>query len=306
MSTEVEQNIVVETTSNLEEELLMENMENVINEEMMATEEFAAEVPTAEGAVEAAKPEYFDNEGVAISCSAFCRLKFSEGMSKREIADEFNINYRTVYGATQNMVNDAAPTKRGRSASDAVIYLASNGDVVAHTAAGYLVNGELAADGYDVTECEQVSRNEWIKEQFAAGVSRADLAKILGVSHGVVYNATKDAEGAGSRAKVMITLEDGTEVERTAHIRALLAGGMERKDIAKHLDVAYNVVYQATKVEKSLDEKFATAIEGVEKYAAHIPAENAQMFTDILMALKGIVLVEAVAEEVATEEVVAE
>lgn len=268
----------------------------LLNEEAMVMETPAGE--TVE------KRIFHDNEGKEISCSEFCRLKFQENMSKREIADTYDINYRTVYGACQNMTNEAAPEKRGRAASNATIKVDAEGNVYVPTADGILVNGELADVNLDEIEVSEVSRKEWIETQFSAGMDRGNIAKVLNLSHGVIYNATK-ALGNGSRARVMITLEDGSQVERTAYIRQLVAEGHERKDVAKLLGVEYNVVYQATKVVKTLEEKFATAVEVVAKYADKV--ENVEEFEILIEALKGITFkVETAETSEVVEETIAE
>lgn len=268
--------------------------------------EFNTEVPATEGQADKEERKFFDNEGNEISCSAFCRLKFLEdNMSKRQIADEFGINYRTVYGACQNLVNTAVTERKGRAASEAMINLNENGEVVVFTKDGKtLVNGVETDIELSAGACNQVNRKEWVLAKLAEGMDKTEIATILNVSHGVIYNITKDTEVAGSRTRVKITLEDGTEVERSAYIKQLFAEGHNRSEIASLLNVPYNVVYAATKETKSDYDRYTTAIDAVAKFAKHISNEDKEAFEYTIQTLKEFAFV-AEAEPV-DEEVIAE
>lgn len=307
---------------NMEKETMNTEVNTDMEEGFNATENFDANVDGQENtegtnkAEETAagddKPKYFDNEGNEISCSAFCRMKFlEENMTKREIADTYDINYRTVYGACQNLVNDAAEEKRGRSAVEATIQVnAENQPVVVTKEGKTLVAGVEVDAELEEGTLETVNRKEWVLAQIEAGMEKNEVAKQLNVSHGVIYSITKDATGLNNRTKVMITLEDGTEISRSKHIRNLYAAGVTRKDIAKQLDVAYNVVYQATKEEKSIREKYDAAIETLVKFADDIAEENKEAFQYAIDSLKEFGIVEKAEEEnettEATEEIVTE
>jgi DNA-binding CsgD family transcriptional regulator len=198
-------------------------------------------------------------DGTEVSKSEFIRHQFTDNnLSRKEIADQFDINYRTVYGATVNMVNEAEPATRGRSAAQVKILVTPEGDVVTgDESAGYLI-GEEAYEG----EVVEVDRNTWIKEQVEAGVSRGDVAKKLDVSYGVVYGITKEVAGASARHEIEY---NGETLSRSEYIRVLFAEGKSRADIAKELEVDYPVVWSALKVLKSDEDKYTDGINRIKK-----------------------------------------
>ena len=224
-------------------------------------------------------------------------------MSRKEIADTYGFAYRVVYSATVNMTNEAEAAGRGRSSVNAVIKVTANNQYVNEVDGKVYVDGELYEGAVeDLGELQNADRNEWIISKAQEGVSRGDIAKMLGMSYGVIYNITKELEG--TREKHEVTLEDGTVVSRSEYIRMLYAGGKSRGDIAKELDVPYTVVWQATKVVKSEQEKFADLIESLKGYADKVA--DPDTFAVILDDLSKVELVEETeeqpAEETATEE----
>ena len=252
----------------------------------------------------AEKETYTLADGSQGSRAAFIREKFQQdNMSRKEIADTYGFAYRVVYSATVNMTNEAEAAGRGRSSVNAVIKVTANNQYVNEVDGKVYVDGELYEGAVeDLGELQNADRNEWIISKAQEGVSRGDIAKMLGMSYGVIYNITKELEG--TREKHEVTLEDGTVVSRSEYIRMLYAGGKSRGDIAKELDVPYTVVWQATKVVKSEQEKFADLIESLKGYADKVA--DPDTFAVILDDLSKVELVEETeeqpAEEAATEE----
>lgn len=225
------------------------------------------------------KKIYHDETGKEITCSAFCRAMFEKNMTKKQIADKFDIPYRTVYGACQNLSNDAHGT-RTRTASTIKVD-EKNQPLVQDADGNFLLNGKKVEGAIDITKFTSVDRDEWIKQAYENGMERAEIAKILNVSHGCVYNVTKEL--GEKKNTIMIELEDGTSVKRVEYIRELYKAGQSRADIAKLLDIPYNIVYQATKEAKSAAEKLKAAIEAVAKFADSVV--DTQAFANALTVL---------------------
>ena len=284
---------------NLEEELTMSEF----NEEMEVKEEVGTEVP--EAAATTAGKVWYNNAGEEVTMSAFIREKFTEdNLSRKEISEQFGINYRTVYGATVNMTNDAVASARGRNAQNITINVTEDGHVVStKTIEGeevYFIDGvQIEPNDQDeiiVPATVEVKRNDWIKEQVANGVDRAAVAKALEISYGVVYSLTK-AEGSG-RVQHTVTV-DGKEISRAEYIRQQVAAGVKKSDIAHELGVEYSVVWQACKKDKTDAEKFANAIAAIEKFADKVT--DAEGFAIVLEQLKDFEIKE-VAEAVESTE----
>jgi len=231
------------------------------------------------------------NDGTTGSRAAFIREKFlANNLSRKEIAETYDFAYRIVYSATVNLVNEAEATTRGRATSNSTIHVNAENQVVevrvetineVEVSVTY-VNGEVVDKIYAEEELSPKARNEWIKEAVEAGMSRGDVAKILDLSYGVVYGLTKEAEG--TRTTHMITIEGGEEISRSEYIRSQVAAGKAKGDIAKELNVPYSVVWQATKVEKSAQEKYEEAIKVLEGFTDVIV--DADAFTSALSVLK--------------------
>lgn len=252
----------------------------------------------------AEKETYTLADGSQGSRAAFIREKFQQdNMSRKEIADTYGFAYRVVYSATVNMTNEAEAAGRGRSSVNAVIKVTANNQYVNEVDGKVYVDGELYEGAVeDLGELQNADRNEWIISKAQEGVSRGDIAKMLGMSYGVIYNITKELEG--TREKHEVTLEDGTVVSRSEYIRMLYAGGKSRGDIAKELDVPYTVVWQATKVVKSEQEKFADLVESLKGYADKVA--DPDTFAVILDDLSKVELVEEAEEQPAEEETATE
>lgn len=251
-----------------------------------------------EAAIEAKDTRVWTLEdGTEVSKSEFVRHQFSvNNLSRKEISEKFDINYRTVYGATVNMVNDAEPTTRGRSAANLkILVTADQASVVKGNAEeGYTVNGE-AYEG----EVVEVDRNTWIKEQVESGVSRGDVAAALELSYGVVYGLTKEAAGTSQRHEVEY---EGKMISRSEYIRILHGQGMTNSEIAKELNVDYPVVWAALKSLKSEQEKFTAAVDRLARFAEHVvDAEAFQEALDLLKATEFKAEDEEATEEVAEE-----
>ena len=269
--------------------------------EALAAEQVATDAPET---VKAPKERetYELADGSIGSRAAFIREKFvNDNMSRKQIAEEFGFDYRVVYSATVNMHNEAEGGSRGRSAVNAVIKVNVENQVVevkeVDGAQVTFVNGEASDITYAEDDLMDKSRNEWIQEVVAAGMSRGDVAKILDVSYGVVYGLTKDAEG--TRQTYTVTLEDGTEMPRAEYIRRQAAAGVSRGDIAKELGVPYSVVWQATKTEKTEQEKFEEAIKAVENFIGK--TDNEEALADAIATLKAIQIPVKEATEEAAE-----
>ena len=270
--------------------------------EALAAEQVATDAPET---VKAPKERetYELADGSIGSRAAFIREKFvNENMSRKQIAEEFGFDYRVVYSATVNMHNEAEGGSRGRSAVNAVIKVNVENQMVevkeVNGAQVTFVNGEASDVTYAEDDLMDKPRNEWIQEVVAAGMSRGDVAKILDVSYGVVYGLTKDAEG--TRQTHTVTLEDGTEIPRAEYIRRQAAAGVSRGDIAKELGVPYSVVWQATKTEKTAQEKFEEAIKAVENFTGK--TDNEEALADAIATLKAIQIPDKEAAEEAADD----
>lgn len=261
---------------------------------------------TAEVAGEAAeKQQYTLKDGTLGSRAAYIREMFLEdNLSRKEIAEKTGFAYRIVYSATVNMVNDAEPAGRGRALTNSTIKVyGENSVLVKQHENGDFYDAE-SGEVIDASKVSDISRNDWIKAQVEAGVSRGDIAKALDLSYGVIYNLTKEQDG--TRVKHDIVLDDGTTISRSAYIRQLFAEGQSRSDIAKELEVPYSVVWQATKTEKSDADRFAELIEQIKTFADK--ATNEEDFNDAIAALEivEIAVSEADAAEAAAAQAVEE
>lgn len=278
----------------------------------MSQEDFASgqetmdtTAPTPEEAANEAKDTrvWHNAAGEEVSKSEFIREQFTvHNLSRKEISEKFDINYRTVYGATVNMVNEAEPSSRGRSAVNQKINVTADGHVVTVIEGVTHVDNAAVSDeeaaGLTTTEAD---RNTWIKEQVEGGKSRGDVATALGLSYGVVYGLTKDVEGASQRHEMEY---NGETVSRSEYIRRRFADGVSKSDIAKELGVDYPVVWSALKSLKSEADKFADALDKVAKFEDKM--EDVETFKSLIEQLKGLAIkeasVEAPAEATATTE----
>ena len=299
--------ILLNNSMNSEEDVKMEENTNVMNEEMEVNETVDTNVEGGSTTAED-KRVWVDNEGNEVSMSQFIREKFTkDNLSRKEIADKFDINYRTVYGATVNMTNDAEPASRGRGVVNPKIKVTADNKVLVEKVEGegdaavtkYFLNGEELVAGesgaLEIPETIETDRNSWIKDQVNAGVNRGDIAKILDISYGVVYGLTKDEES--SRQKYEVELPDGSKMARSEYIRMRVAEGVSKADVAKELGVEYSVVWQATKKDKTDAEKYASLVEQLEKMTDKVSDQEG--FATAIELLKGFTIVEK--EEAATD-----
>lgn len=261
-------------------ENMMSEMENMMSErENMLSEMENNEVMGTEMDVEVAgettdKRVFTDVDGNEISMSQFIRDKFNnEDMSRKAISVQFDINYRTVYGATVNMENASEPATRGRGAVNPKIQVTLEGQVYTCTEGVHMLDGEAievdASGEIVIPELMEVDRNNWIKELVAEGVNRGHVAKKLNMSYGVVYGLTKEADGTRAKHEVEVTAEDGTVtmMARAEYIRARVAEGISKSDVAKELGVEYATVWQATKKDKTDQDRLVDGIEVLRKLA---------------------------------------
>ena len=103
----------------------------------------------------------------------------------------------------------------------------------------------------------EISRAQFIRNEFVAGKSRPEIAKELGVKHYIVYSATanmyNDAHpqggGGGRNRGEMIEWPIGSgEIKARAQVmRELFAEGKTRSEIKEMFGTAYATVYAATK-----------------------------------------------------------
>ena len=278
---------------------------NGLAPETETVEGVSTDLPVVQEAKE--KETYELADGSVGSRAAFIREKFlNDNMSRKEIAETYGFNYRVVYSATVNLTNEAEAGTRGRSAANATITVNAENQLVevkeVEGASVTFVNGEAVDIVYAEEDLTVKSRNEWIKEQVDAGMSRGDVAKILDLSYGVVYGLTKEAEG--TRTAHTIELEDGTVISRAEYIRKRAAEGVSRGDIAKELGVPYSVVWQATKTEKTAQEKYEELLTSLEAFADKMDDKDA--FNSAVAALKELTVVTAAQDEQAEAESAAE
>lgn len=275
---------------------------DLMQEEMNANPAVGTDVPATDEKSED-KRVWKDSEGNEVSMSQFIREQFTKNnKSRKAISDEFDINYRTVYGATVNMTNDAEPATRGRGIVNPKIHVTADNKVLGSKVVDGVtvntLNGEdLAADA-EVPETTEADRNTWIKEQVAAGVNRGDIAKFLDLSYGVIYGLTKDEEG--SRQKYEVEYEDPETHEkktmgRSEYIRKRVADGINKADIAKELNVEYSVVWQATKKDKSDAEKYDALVDSLAKMVDKMSDKVG--FLTVVDSLKSFAVVEEVKAE---------
>lgn len=269
-------------------------------EQFVQEEEFDGAAPSQEEAAAAARDTrvWRLDDGTEVSMSEFIRERFvKDNMSRKEIAEKFNINYRTVYGATVNMVNDAEPAGRGRAAANHKINVTENGDVVTVIEGVTHVNNVAVSDE-EAAELEtiEVDRNEWIRQQVESGVSRGEVAKKLGLSYGVVYNVTKDIKGASQRHMIEY---QGETMSRSEYIRRRFQEGVSKSEIAKELGVDYPVVWSALKTLKSETEKYQDALKRLEKFAEKMA--DPETFNSLLDQMKALEVIEPEDEKEAEE-----
>ena len=102
-----------------------------------------------------------------------------------------------------------------------------------------------------------VPRKAYVLRRFAEDAKRGEIAKELGVPVQIVFGFTKNlanahhTPGVGRRnAGNIVNPLTGEEESRPDVIRALVASGKTRKEVAAELGISYQAVYVATKPAK--------------------------------------------------------
>jgi transposase len=127
-----------------------------------------------------------------------------------------------------------------------------------------LQTGQAASDAAEATSNGSEDPNEkpvrtLIREAWAAGKSRSEIAKEFGVTYQRVFSLTRDTEGGPAdsqgRARVMVEAstalteagrEDLVGMTRVDAARKLFEEGLKVGAIAKLLGTSYQIIYQAT------------------------------------------------------------
>ncbi len=105
------------------------------------------------------------SDGTKMPRSEYIKQEFLKGKSRGDIAKELGVAYQVVFAATKGMDNGTTSRKGGRA-------------MIAHPETG-----------------ELVSRTELIRELFAQGKTRREIANMLHVDYAVVWSATKSEKG---------------------------------------------------------------------------------------------------------------
>lgn len=176
--------------------------------------------------------KYQLSDGRIVSRAEVIRELFSQNWKRADIAKHLDVPYNVVFQATANMTN-------------------------AHHAPGK--GGVAAPKMITLPDGTQMPRAEYIRQQVAAGRSRAEIAKELGISPSAVWSATKDMKGSRRAERHYVKLDDGTEIPRNEYIRKRFLEGATRREIANELGCDYTVVWQATKAITKKDEEKAEA-----------------------------------------------
>lgn len=171
--------------------------------------------------------QYVLDNGEPTSRAGYIRQEFQKDRSRKDIAEELGVRYNIVFSATANMFNEAHPEGGGRVGTSAM--------------------------AEDPRTNEVRPRKDIIRELYAEGWTRGEIAIHFEIAYGTVYGATKDVEppeGSKARAggKVMITHpETGEQVARVDFIREKFEEGWTRRQIADAAGCDYSVVWMATK-----------------------------------------------------------
>jgi hypothetical protein len=173
--------------------------------------------------------KYQLEDGRVVSRAELIRELFNTDWHRRDIAKELDVPYNVVFQATANMTNKHHQPGRG---------------------------GVAVAKTVTLPDGTEMPRAEYIRQEVAKGRSKAEIAKELGVSYSVVWNATKGMSEANKTQRHYVELPDGTKMPRTEYIRKRFAEGATRREIANELGCDYTVVWQATRTLKK-DESVA-------------------------------------------------
>ena len=186
----------------------IENKKKILKEEIIMSE----------------RKVYKLDDGTAVSRSKFIRQEFSKDKSRKQICEENDFPYHSVYAATANLYN-AVHTEDGSALRGVTMVRKVNTNLEFIDTEEQVVEEELAP---------MIPRTQLMKELVEAGLDRSSVAEYLGVSKGAVYAATKGLGETRGR-KTVIHPDTGTEMSRNDYIRELFVEGVSRKDIAAHL-----------------------------------------------------------------------
>lgn len=168
-TTEKPEDMVIEGTGRTHQEIVGDieallDTPNQLGELKQETEELLAEVEKI------SEPQQLESAPVSQtsvvsteSRSSQMRKMFAEGVSRGEIAKHFNCRYQAVYAATKTLEN----AHHNRDTSGRAIIL-------------------------ELPDGTKISRREYMRNSYAAGVSRSVIAKEFGVPFQTVYAATRD------------------------------------------------------------------------------------------------------------------
>lgn len=168
--------------------------------------------------------EMFELEdGTTGSRADYIRQEFKKDRSRGEIAKELDVPYHTVYSATVNMFNEAHPERGGGGSKTAIVehpetgeqkprtevvrdlygeYGWSRGQIKDHFEISYGAVYQATKDmgstsgGKKMIEHpetgEQVARVDFIREKWAEGLSRREIADMIGCDYAIVWAATAE------------------------------------------------------------------------------------------------------------------
>jgi hypothetical protein len=188
-------------------------------DELMNQDAQAPDTPEAAPEKEDKKQYRLDN-GQMGSRSAYIRQEFMKDRARGDIAKELGVSYGVVFSATTNMHNAKHPEgaeghavargvimEDGRSRAehmrDMVKEGKTRGEIAKHFGAPYatvyaatkdlIEKGEGTHGGKVMIEWEGVEqpRVDVIRELFAAGKTRREIANLLACDYAVVWSATK-------------------------------------------------------------------------------------------------------------------
>jgi len=171
---------------------------------------------------------YTLDNGEPTSRAGYIRQEFQKDRSRKEIAEELDVKYNVVFSATANMFNAAHPEGGGGGKSSPIVEhpetkeqmprkqamedLYANGwtrrEIAAHFETSYGAvysatkdieppEGSKAAHGGKVMIThpdtgEQVPRVDFIREKYAEGLARREIADLAGCDYSVVWMATRE------------------------------------------------------------------------------------------------------------------
>lgn len=125
---------------------------------------------------------------------------------------------------------------------------------------GNAVATEEVNDTVDNEDEKPATRRSQMRDMYKEGFTRSQIADEFGVKYQAVYAATKDmgstgaARSGGGGRKIFLEEGPGAGMARVDYIRQEFAKGRTRGEIARELDIAYQIVFQATKGQTDVPE----------------------------------------------------